>query len=714
MPYQNNNHRHTPEAAEYRQIKPAATVTDKRIRYAPDYSKSTKWANTASLLVSLGKGLMNFEVLEHYWAQENVIAAQFKTEMEGGNKQEWADVSKRIKGMAVLNPYNDDAFRRIQAMDIFKAAALKVQSTPELEKMDEQAYYKLVNDEAHQMYEGFRQTGLTPKDYAPAVKQWNNSIVDLTNKYLIANRQYKYNILKPKETSDLAFDIEAKMLEAPDDANRTLLLKQCLEDRIAHLTNDTGIQAPDEQAEIVMGALEGYISRNLDLLTDEEFLAAIADIKMGNGQSMHDVVPFYDAKIENLLTMARRQRRQQLEEQMKLQDKENEQNEKNAFTDYMTWLRENPNPSPGEHQKYVNELINKHNLQNSGSAISDLLADIHKGAKNYLELLEIKTNPETEADLTMKVTTGEAPYNEIAQAVADYKLNPKDALSMYNYIDKDLQKQKTELDKRVSELEKRSRTKMIYGTHTGDSDIQGILANDTELQTLYNNGLIDLRAAYEKTKEKDPAGAYKKYNDDLYELTETMRKYVEIQNKTQEMEGFIKGYEMLASTPKLTQAQLNRINFQKDTQAFRKMGIVKSGGQIDIASMPSASRTIKVNGKTITSRHDGYDLSGIKMGKPVYIPGGKGGTVVGVVKEAHSGGYGNMVIVKCDNGKYVRIAHLQYAGLPYVGQKIDANTPIGYKGNTGRVENKKAGSLHMEFFDRDAKQWIPAHEFLEN
>ena len=55
---------------------------------------------------------------------------------------------------------------------------------------------------------------------------------------------------------------------------------------------------------------------------------------------------------------------------------------------------------------------------------------------------------------------------------------------------------------------------------------------------------------------------------------------------------------------------------------------------------------------------------------------------------------------------------LQAAGLPQLGQRVDTKNPIGHIGNTGAVENKAKGSLHVEFYDKN-KQWITAYQFLE-
>ena len=75
MPYQNNNNRLVPKAIEDRNLKPAATATDKTIHYSVDTTGANKWTNTANALASLGKGLMEMDTLFHYQSQENAIKA---------------------------------------------------------------------------------------------------------------------------------------------------------------------------------------------------------------------------------------------------------------------------------------------------------------------------------------------------------------------------------------------------------------------------------------------------------------------------------------------------------------------------------------------------------------------------------------------------------------------------------------------------------------
>ena len=160
MVYQNNNNRITPNATEDRNIKPAATPVNKLVQYQPDLTRANAWKGNAQALASIGQGLMDIDTMWRIQSQENAIRAIWETEAKGGNKKDWREVSKNVKGAAKFNPYNDDAYRFLQAQDIYRAAALELSSTPELEKLDPEKYYQLVSDTNKKMIEAFKQTGV--------------------------------------------------------------------------------------------------------------------------------------------------------------------------------------------------------------------------------------------------------------------------------------------------------------------------------------------------------------------------------------------------------------------------------------------------------------------------------------------------------------------------------------------------------------------------
>lgn len=93
-----------------------------------------------------------------------------------------------------------------------------------------------------------------------------------------------------------------------------------------------------------------------------------------------------------------------------------------------------------------------------------------------------------------------------------------------------------------------------------------------------------------------------------------------------------------------------------------------------------------VPGGWAAGHHTGVDFAA-PVGTPVHSVG-KGR----VELAGESGSYGNAVIVHMDDGKHVLFAHLSSIAVEQ-GQSVDAGTPLGASGNTGRSTGPH---LHFE------------------
>lgn len=711
--YQNNNNRLMPKAIEDRNLKPAATVTDKLIRYTPDTSSATQWANTANTLASLGKGLMDMDTLLHYQSQENALRAVWETEQQGGNKKDWQEVSKRIKGAGVFNPYNDDAFRQLQAQDIYREATLELLAKPNLEKLGEKAFNQLVSDATKKMKEGFTQTGLSPKDYGTTIMQWNEQIKTLTQKYIIANKEYKYDQLKIKESSNLTTKLNTALMEAKA-GTETAVFRQVIEETLQHLVTETGIVASDEQAKLILDGVKNFIAKGTSQMDDAEILAAITDLKLSDGTPLNEVSPNYEVMIKDLLVEARETNYKQLKLEVEAKSYQQEQMVKEIVTDFSQKITKGELSSPDSIQAYAEEVMKTYDID--GIHCLQLFQYLGNGRKLWSDLAEVETDPRVAANLSIGVIMGTATYEDITEAINNGSLNYKEGFQMLQNLQTREQKQQNVEDKRVKTHIDNALKEFIYGDKKGEADILPVITNET-YQALFKQRLSELYAQYEQDHD------YQKFNDNLAEFKTASTLYVKEKEKQTLTTGILKGYEDIArATPQISQAQWAKRDFNKSTQAIRQMGLThgvfnRKDTSVSILSMPTPNRKITVTdekGRTYTknSPHKGYDLQGsnIKMSVSVYPP--MKGTVVAVIPEKISGGMGNAVLVKCSNGKYIKYMHLQERGLPKVGQEVDTNTAIGRIGNTGAVANKKVGSLHVEFYDEN-KAWITAYQFLE-
>ena len=711
MPYQNNNNRITPDAAEDRKLKPAASPANKSIKYAVDNSESAKWTNAANALASLGKGIMEMDVLWHYQSQENAIKARAETEMQGGNKNDWAEVSKNIKGAAIFNPYNDDAFRKIQSYDICRQGLLAAVDNPELEKMDEKSYTKLINDTQKKTLEALKSTGLQPKDYGHALMQFHKQLDNLGQKYIIAHKKYQFNQLKVYETSDTSTQIFAALIDA-EEGEETAVCRQVLENKIKHLSTETGIVAPDTQAEVIIGGIKNYIARNANQLDDAEILAAISDFKLGNGQLLQEVVPNYDVMIKDLLIQAREADLRQMKLEIEQKDMQEEKKVREVFDDFMGKITKGELSSPEELQKYAKDMYDQQNIE--GIYGLELFKKIQTGKLSWNDLGKTETDPLTYKDLWLKMIAGENPRAEIFEALSEGKINTADAQQLYDRLTKEENKQQTANDKRVKDHIKAATEEFLEGYHKGDKDVPALLEGETTLQNMFLKDMEGLEAEYQKT------GDYQTFNDKLAKMKSSYRKLIKREQNAQTTGLLKNNYKFLIKTPVISDAQRKMVDLKEDTKAVRKMGLVQNrmgwdDKGIEIESAPEKSRKVTVtnNGKTYTkdTHHDGYDLKGANVyaGRAVYPP--MNGTVVAVLHEKYSGGMGNMVGVLCDNGKFIKYMHLQQTGLPYVGQRVSHKNPVGYIGNTGAVEKGVPHSLHMEWYDEN-NNWITPAQWL--
>ena len=150
---------------------------------------------------------------------------------------------------------------------------------------------------------------------------------------------------------------------------------------------------------------------------------------------------------------------------------------------------------------------------------------------------------------------------------------------------------------------------------------------------------------------------------------------------------------------------------QEAQRYLAQMGLFKNqmgwkDSNIKVSSPMQASRTVTgTDGKTVTREHKGTDVS-TYTGRAIYAP--KTGEVIA---SGYEKSMGNYVLFKCQSGGYIKLMHLQAANLPKAGTHILEGSRLAHVGNTGFVNTKDSGVLHIECFDKrmrlvDPKQFI--------
>ena len=127
---------------------------------------------------------------------------------------------------------------------------------------------------------------------------------------------------------------------------------------------------------------------------------------------------------------------------------------------------------------------------------------------------------------------------------------------------------------------------------------------------------------------------------------------------------------------------------------------------IKVSSPMQASRTVTdTNGNTVTREHKGTDIP-TYLGRTIVAP--KTGEVIA---SGYEESMGNYLLFRCESGGYIKLMHLQAANLPKAGTYFVEGKPLAHVGNTGFVDTKETGILHVECFNKrmqlvDPKQFI--------
>lgn len=675
MVYQNNNNRVTPNATEDRNLKPAATAQNKLVQYQPDLSKVNTYKGNAQALASIGQGLMDIDTMWRIQAQENAVKAIWETEAKGGNKSEWASVSRNIKGAAKFNPYNDDAYRKLQAQDLYRKAALELTSTPDLDKYDLPVYQQLVTDKTKQMVEAFKQTGLSPKDYGDVLVEWHDNMKALETVYVTKHAEYQYKQLAVKQSSDLSLKAGVNLMENPN-MDKGIVLKETINVKLAEL-NDLGMPA-DTQMSIVYAGMKGFLAKNADMITGAEFKAAVSDLEI-NGQPVREIVENYDYQVQQLYKEAQRAIYDDKHIEYQNHQLDLKIAEQDAMKDMYEWSKQNPNAGFPEILAKTQELVSQYRLEEEGFSFIKQMAN---DKKTLMDMNEIQSDPSVLQEFGAKAALGTLSGDEVNQAIIDGRLNWKEGLQFSDRINREIKADMTAAKTSFTDLHSKLSKSGIYGQALGaDSKaIKDINAQANQLIIDLNNG--------KKTPDEVKAG--------MQQLERIAQAKVQMKNFKATNDSFLLNANYIK-----TQAA-PAYNAQRAVNAFKQLGLErgKLGQKINpqVTSAPNDNR--KINGKA--APHKGYDLAATKETKIHSAP--MDGTVVyaGFLPD-----FGNYAVIKYTNGSYMRVGHLATSTTHLQGKRISAGSYIGTAGSTGYSTGIH---LHVDFWDKN-RQIISAERF---
>lgn len=692
----NRKQRITPDSITNNQIQPVATPVNKLQTYKPDLSEAQKSKQTYEGLAAFGKGVLDLSVTYKKQAQEHMLAYYMQTEEK--NRNDWAEVSKNIDGMAKFNPYNKDAYRQIQSAEIFRAGLMEMESIPELEKKSPDEFNALIQQNQTNVMARLKEFGIEERNYQEYLFDYDNRLNTMKHSYATKNAEYQYQLYQNK----LAGSYGHQYWQALRDNTDGVMALQTVSNYAVEAMNATGMPS-DTKAAVMLNALKQGIAIEPSKFKSSDIVLAFSDYKI-DGKTMNELIPDFESKIR---LMVREAKTADLNDQ-KIESETKQFNQKlareGAITEAMNMLSSGETLSPAQQQEYFMNLAQNYGLD--GSNTIRLFKDIADGRKTIADLKNIPSDPEIRVNLAAGVVSGDTTREDIVNAMGNGTLSYTDGLQLFQTMETEAKKKQTLQQKQVDEHVKRATADYIKGT----ADIKPILKRP-EAQQAFHNEMMALRGQFEEGKI-----TYEQFNNELYALKQDCEKAQARLQKTRTFKQYQPVIDKVAGKTTITDKQWRQVNTHKSTLAFKRMSFVRTDEgyrdtNVSIASAPQEKRMMSLSDGTLVNRpHKGYDITGTnyKMGRALYAP--MEGRVVGVY-QGNNNGAGNIVILRCENGKYVKLMHLQSAGLPEIGSLCDTSTVIGHIGNTGDVKNKKTGSLHIEFYDKEGN-WIPAYKFM--
>lgn len=676
MAYQNNNNRLVPEAKEDRNLKPAATPQNKLITYNPAYGQesATMWKNNAAALASIGKGMVDMDNLWRREAEENALKAAWETEMQGGNKMEWREVSKNIKGAAKFNPYNDDAYRKIQSMDNVRAAYSRLVTTPDLDKMDFTKFQQLRTDTTQQLMQAMKEGKLSPADYGDALVQWNSLMAKAEENYINKNADYRFKRDQTKIASDTSFELSTVLLDNPD-TDKSIAFKSVLDNKI-QLMSELG-WSPETQIGVLFASAKGFLSKNADLITGAEFKAAVSGLEIG-GHKASEIIPNFETEAHNIYKEAQKAiyedkqfayNNHQLDLKIATQD---------AMKDMYKWIKENPNASPPDILAKTQEIISQYGLEEEGFTFMNEMA---RDKKTLNEFNEIESDPSVLQELGAKAALGTLTGEDVNEAIINKQLNWKEALSFVDRLNREAKAEVQSVKNAYTSLNSKCAKNGIYGTALAKSDTL------KQIQTEANATINALNRG-----EITPDVANKRIQD--LERIAQVKSNMKTQKATND--------SFLLNANYIKSQKAPRYNATTAVSAFNQLGLErgKIGQKVktQVTSAPNDGRVIK--GKA--SPHKGYDLAATNETK-IHSPQMKGTCIFA----GYDKGFGNYAVIKYENGTYMRIGHLSTSTAHLQGRTILGGMYLGRAGSTGFSTGTH---LHVDFWNKN-REIISVEQF---
>lgn len=696
---QNNVQRLLPEAIQLKGFSPVSEPVELRVQTGDSGMSFQNEKDMLALADSLNKFANGISSIDRALRiQADNQAREIYLSQEDKNKREWSKITKDVPFASRLNPYTKDYYNNLVAEKIAQDNISQMQ----LDYTKNQIATKSP-DEVKEFFNVYKQNlskdleneGLAPRNAIKAVEAFEIAKTAATREYIPANAEYNYKkglgLFREKLTSSL-LNLDLSKMQASDKI-------QSITAAISKETSEATANGviSEDIAEQIGNSLFNYITTTLDddtaLLDEAELLQALKNVKI-DGRTLNELIPNFDVQIKSYIdkaydgTINKAMRASRMEEART----------KNAFvmgsmelTNYIDTLSGDPNSY--ENSQKIKSFIET--LSSKDPYYKRNKADYYQLAFNQNKVIEAFNDNYSNKGLVadyLKNATFNPNGISLENLYNDYMSGKIDGSSYKSILTSIDQSQKGDLD-----IDSRLLTK-VY-----DDQIQ-ILKRMDNLDPEFQQDIIN-------KINTEFITAYRGLNSPTFKnpnaFNEYQRRYNEI---TLDIDKKNAEYVRLKKADKL----IRDLNLKLDkTQPIPKQGMFKTtyqysqGLQVynindknfnahvyraneDVSNLLNRSVSVtspygkaRSNGK----KHGGVDYAAANdmLGKTTLVVNVMGRGKVQTGYDKQSGNFARVTMLENPDCAYYVMHLSRFVPDLRNGMIINANTPLGYMGNTGHV-----------------------------
>ena len=653
MAYQNNNNRITPKAQGKTQITPVTQIVNKELKYQPDLRDSQATQNLAQSLAAIGKGIVDFEqsgILQKKAQEQAIELAQGQIQE---NQLAWKDAQKKVNGLNVLNPYNKPAYQNLVTKDIYTKAVIELNSDPNFYKRKPEEIQKFIKEKEQALHSLLKENEIEIGVSGKYLEAFKTDCNKFFGEYTLKNNQYNYENLTKKVQSNFSKEMRVNWYNVPKEQQGEVLqgiLNKALEE------NPT---MPEEDLlELFEKALKTSIMSHTETLESDFIIDGAKNLSI-NGKKLADLSPELELDLRDTFKNAHidRLRQQELEEQQK--KKEQKKIYEAAEKEFNQLLMSNPE---ADLRDLAQEMCSKYDIPEYYDEMLSQLANTKKVEKGIedLDIDEAFLN-----ELTIQASSGKLNKSQLTYALREGKISNDDFRQLVNFNQSRVDDFTKMAQKVTTNAYKASfdESYKFFNNLSNKKALMGIKENGRDLYSTYCDAVNEINTMVQSGTLTHSQGATA-----LKQLKEECEKRYFTQKEQSEGTP----YQLLNETFVSSLRNPDYHNAWSAYNSYANMGMI-----------PKAPFKYP-NDKLTENNKFSVDTP---RGTKVFLPKGMGGEVVAMGRAADTHELGNYILIKLDNGYYMRFDHLSAIRTSLKkGSKISANKRLAI-GHTGTLDD---------------------------